>query len=67
MVQSMRVTGKNYTIPLLKKRKNDKANGHGTLIHCDGDVYIGSWISDKANGKGEYKHPNGTIYRGLFL
>ena len=46
-------------------RKHDKANEHGTLIHCDGDTYSGSWISDRANGIGEYKHPNGTIYKGL--
>ena len=26
------------------------ANGHGRLIHADGDVYVGQWKDDKLNG-----------------
>ncbi len=36
--------------------RDDRANGHGKLIHGDGDVYEGEWLSDKAHGHGRYKH-----------
>jgi hypothetical protein len=34
----------------------------GRLIHCDGDVYKGSWDEGKASGFGEYIHEDGTRY-----
>lgn len=40
------------------------ANGHGRLIHADGDVYTGAWLDDKAHGKGEYLHMDGAKYYG---
>jgi hypothetical protein len=30
--------------------KDNKAHGHGRLIHSDGDVYDGMWAEDKAHG-----------------
>jgi hypothetical protein len=30
--------------------ENDQANGNGTLIHADGDIYEGMWLNDKAHG-----------------
>ena len=43
MEQHMKANGKKLKyIIIKKKRKNDKANGHGILIHCDGDTYNGS-------------------------
>ena len=38
------------------------ANGHGKLLHADGDVYEGDWVNDKAEGRGDYKHANGAYY-----
>ncbi len=32
------------------------ANGHGRLIHSDGDVYEGEWMNDKNHGHGKYYH-----------
>lgn len=43
------------------------ANGHGRLIHADGDVYEGYWLNDKANGKGTYRHLDGALYEGEWV
>ena len=40
------------------------AEGHGRLIHSDGDMYIGEWGKDKAHGNGKYFHCNGATYEG---
>lgn len=40
------------------------AEGHGRLIHSDGDMYIGEWHEDKAHGTGKYYHCNGATYEG---
>ena len=39
----------------------------GRLIHCDGDVYKGTWDQGKASGYGEYIHADGTRYVRLHL
>ena len=47
-----------------KKKKNDKANVRGKLIHSDGDIYEGEWLEDKAHGYGVYTHIDGAKYEG---
>lgn len=47
--------------------RNDKANGHGKLVHADGDVYEGDWKDDKAHGRGVYIHQDGARYEGDWL
>lgn len=37
----MKETGNLYSLFLVVTRKNNKANGHGILILCDGDIYNG--------------------------
>ena len=44
--------------------KNDKANGHGRLIHADGYVYEGDWQDEMAHGQGIYYHTDGRKYDG---
>ena len=41
------------------------AHGYGRLIHSDGDIYEGEWVSDRADGKGTYYHSDGAKYIGM--
>lgn len=44
--------------------QNDKFDGHGRLIHSNGDVYIGDWMNGIAHGSGSFVSLDGTVFVG---
>lgn len=44
----------------------DKANGKGRMIHANGDVYLGDYVSDKPEGQGTYTTGDGAQNSGLW-
>ena len=48
--------------------KNERRNGFGRQIYCDGNYYIGHWKDDKKNGWGKKVHSkNGKVEEGNWI
>ena len=47
--------------------KGARADGEGTMVFKNRDVYHGAWVGEKSQGSGVYQHANGDVFTGMLL